>query len=91
MNASDRKAIAKLGEEIAALWSKLDDCKSELETLKDDEQEKFDNMSDGLQQGERGQAIEEAAGQLSEAFDALETAVSSAEECVGMLNNLSGG
>lgn len=49
----------------------LEDARTEIETIKDDEQEKFDNMPDGLQQGEKGQAIEEAVGTLDDAIATL--------------------
>jgi hypothetical protein len=48
--------------------------------MSDEEREKFDNMPEGLQQGERGQSIEEAA-------DALESAVSSIEEALDHLSS----
>lgn len=73
MNAADRK-------QLSAHLSKLEGLRSEVETIAegvrsmaDAEQEKFNNMSEGLQQGERGQAIEEAANNLSTIADALES------------------
>jgi hypothetical protein len=39
-----------------------------------EERDKFDGMPEGLQKGEKGQAIEEAADRLEEAADAIETA-----------------
>jgi uncharacterized protein YukE len=74
MNAAGRKLIAK--------WAAaLDDIKGEIEELASEEREKFDNLSEGLQQAERGQAIEAAA-------DALDTAQSTAEEICDALDEL---
>jgi hypothetical protein len=66
MNAETRKAIS-------ADISALEQIIANIEGWRDDEQAKFDNMTEGLQQGEKGQAIEAAAS-------ALESAVSSAED-----------
>lgn len=48
------------------------------------EQEKFDNLPEGFQQGENGQAIEERANALNEAADALDELASTIEEEEGM-------
>ena len=72
MNAQRRKALADLMDRITKLGKDRDDIKNELETLRDEEQESFDNMPEGLQQGDRGQAMEEAIGELEEAISALE-------------------
>lgn len=57
----------------------LDDAHGEVEALRDEEQEAFDNMPEGLQQGERGELsqeainnLETAAEKISEAKEALE-------------------
>lgn len=50
MNAKGRKEIAK---HIAS----LEEIKSELESMKNDEEEKFDNMPEGLQESERGEQL----------------------------------
>lgn len=74
MNAAGRKLIAK--------WaSELDTIKTAIEDLASEEREKFDNLSEGLQQADRGQAIEAAA-------DALEGAQSTAEEICDDLDAL---
>lgn len=46
------------------------DIATEIEEIKDEEQEKYDNMPEGLQQGDRGQAIETAISALDSAYDA---------------------
>ena len=51
MNAQGRKEIAKY---IAS----LNEIKDKLESLKDDEEEKYDNMPEGLQDSERGEQMQ---------------------------------
>lgn len=89
MNANDRKRITKLIEELELFNGKLEDIKNQIEELRDAEQEKFDNMSDGLQQSDRGQAIEASASYLDEAFGNAEEAFSLIESVVESLNTAS--
>lgn len=72
MNKSDRKQVDEIKGELENLKSLIEAQGEKLRALADAEQEKFDNMSEGLQGGEKGQAIETAAGYLAEAADACE-------------------
>ena len=73
MNAKDRKSVSE--------WSdKLDKIKSEIEAMKEEQEIRFDNMPEGLQDSER-------ADEMLEAVDNLDSAVSSIEEAVEYLEN----
>lgn len=86
MNKADRKVVSDAVSQLEELKAKIENIGVDVRALADAEQEKFDNMSEGLQQGERGQAIEEAAGALSEAADALESGnVDEALEALGRI------
>lgn len=74
MNAQGRKEIAKY---IAS----LNEIKDKLESMKDCENEKYDNMPEGLQDSER-------ADEMLEAVDNLDSAISSIEESVEYLENI---
>ncbi len=57
-------------------WSsRLDDIRTEIESIKDDEQEYFDNMPEGLQSGERGTQAEDTVNALDFAEDHLDELV----------------
>lgn len=71
MNKERRKVLAKLGEEFAVARGKLLDIAEQLESIKDEEQEAFDNMPESLQQGERGQASEGAIERMDEIIDKI--------------------
>ena len=73
MNAQGRKEIAKY---IAT----LEDIKDKLETMRSEEEDKFDNMPEGLQESERGEAMQEAIETLETACDNLEEAISTLQE-----------
>lgn len=74
MNAQRRK-------EIQAVLNELADLRSRVDTLHDEEQEAFDNMPEGLQASDRGQASEAAVSALDDAlsaFDEIETSLNEA-------------
>jgi uncharacterized coiled-coil DUF342 family protein len=75
MNKIRRAAIEKLN-------SQLDDIKTELEGLADEEQQCFDNLPESLQTGDRGTNMEEAANALSEAVGNIEAAIENLESAV---------
>lgn len=68
MNKQRRKMIADVVERLEA-------AKSDLEMIRDEEQDAFDNMPEGLQGSERGETMEEAIGHLDEAVESVEEAL----------------
>jgi hypothetical protein len=71
MNKNRRK-------EIETAIELLDKAKDILESCAADEREGFENLSDGLQQAERGQLMEQAADALDEAVSSVQSAMDSA-------------
>lgn len=67
--------LALLGENGAALA----DIVNELETLRDEEQEYYDNMPDGLRDGNKGSTAEAAVSSIESALDTLQDLVSTLE------------
>lgn len=67
-------------KQIAAIVERLQELRAELDEVENEEQDGFDNMPEGLQQGERGQAMELAVENLGSAGDALDEAISYLEE-----------
>lgn len=68
MNKENRKEL----EKAIAL---IEDAKEIVEYIKDEEQDKFDNLSEGLQQSEKGQMFEENVSALDDASSQLEEAI----------------
>src|SRR5882757_9591900 len=66
--------IADLNEKISDYKGIFADAATMIEELRDKEQEKFDNLSEGLQASERGQNIEAAVQSLDTAYDAVNNA-----------------
>jgi hypothetical protein len=67
MNADQRKKILAAQLEISKQCAVLEDIKNE-------NQDSFDNLSEGLQQTDKGQEMEQAISDLDEAISALQEA-----------------
>ena len=73
MNTERRKAIEKI-------TSLLKTASSSISSLIDDETEAFENLPEGLQSGDKGDAMQEAIQNLESAASAVEEAISNLEE-----------
>ncbi len=73
MNKDRRKAIA-------ALISQIEEVKSAIEGIRDEEQQSLDNLPESMQEGGLGQKMTEAVDNLESAMDTIDEAVSSLEE-----------
>jgi len=65
-------------KELSALISEIEDVRSRLETVKEEEQEAYDNLPESLQDGERGE-------QMQAAIDAMENADSLLDDLIGSI------
>lgn len=79
MNNQRRKQLADLIGQLKALEpavanlrEALDAIKDNLETLKDEEQEAYDNLPESLRESERGEKAQYSVDKLDEAFNALD-------------------
>ncbi len=66
MNAARRKSLD-------AIFAMIEEAKSQLETLRDEEQETYDNLPESFQNGEKGEKAQTA-------IDAMESAISNIED-----------
>lgn len=85
MNDKTRKQINALQDKLTAykaryeafsaqaetLRTDLEEITNEIEGIRDDEQDKFDNLPEGLAEGDRGQDIRNAIDELEEALSSL--------------------
>ena len=71
-NAMEPLATTSILESLAALKERVADIHSEAVSVRDDEQEYFDNMPESFQGGDRGMAAEEAITNLEDAISGLE-------------------
>ncbi len=64
---------------LIAVQSKLSDLKAEIEQIRDEEQEAYDNLPEGLQDSERGVSMEAAIEELDDAASDLEGVIDTLE------------
>lgn len=69
MNNSRRKDIAEIVAKLADLEALKSEIQGMVESVRDEEQEYYDNMPEGLQQSDRGYRAEEAASQLDNVYN----------------------
>lgn len=76
MNKARRK-------DIDSVIEALEKAKEQLEVIRDDEQDYFDNMPESFQYAEKGEAAEEAISNLDYAIDQIDEAIDNAEQAKG--------
>lgn len=85
MNKNRRKEIAQAIAKLNELQTLKDEIVSMIETVRDDEQEYYDNMPESLQTSDKGYAAETAISQLEDTLSQIEdidteTLISNLEE-----------
>ena len=75
MNIKDRKQLSNA-------IKLLEDAQSIIEGIKDGEQEKYDNLSEGLQMSEKGQKFEDIVSVLEDSINSIDEAIGSVQEAM---------
>lgn len=75
MNKARRKRIQELKD-------KLLDMLTEIEEIRDEEQEAYDSLLESLQDGDKGTKMSEAVDNLESAYSSLEEVAESLEEAI---------
>lgn len=90
MNKETRKRLSKLRDEVDSLKSQLLDLSEQVQEIRDEEDDKYYNLPDGLQESKVGKAIMEGEESLDEIiynFEQVEsefdTLLESFEELIG--------
>jgi AmiR/NasT family two-component response regulator len=71
MNKHRREQLGEVSDILNSLKDKFERAKEILEQVASDEQEAFDNLTDGLQAADRGQRMEEVAQNLQSIVDEM--------------------
>ncbi len=77
MNKERRKALQDAVNLIEKIKDDIEEAKALIETARDEEQDYFDNMPEGFQHGEKGEAAQSAITELDGAISSLDDAVDS--------------
>lgn len=72
MNNIIRKQLKKYAEKLYDLTSEIENLRVEIESIQEEEQEKYDNMSEGWQESERGCNMYEGIESLEDIVNRLD-------------------
>lgn len=72
MNNDRRKEIGKIKDRLEEAAAALEDIKSDVESLRDEEQEYFDNMPESFHNADKGQVAQDAITELDNAISAID-------------------
>lgn len=86
MNNDRRKALREAIEALLRAQDELATAADTIQAAESEEQEAFDNMPEGLQQGEKGDKAQAAIDALGEAKSNLETIADELEQCMDNIN-----
>lgn len=86
MNKEGRKILETITNRVNDLHRELEGIKDELEGMQQEESDKFDFLSEGLQNAERGQSIEASAEALGNAMDKAQEALDALEQIEEYIN-----
>lgn len=75
MNKDRRKSIERIVD-------KINEIKADLTGVRNDEEEAYDNLPEGIQSSERGDSMQEAIEAMDDADGALQDAVDYLEEII---------
>lgn len=75
MNNTRRKQIEDIKARIAALLADAENIKTDLETIRDEEQEYRDNMPESLAEGEKAERADAAITELEQVIDDLDSLI----------------
>jgi hypothetical protein len=75
LNKDDRKFLRNI-------YDRLTIIRDEIEALKESEENKYENMPESLRESSRGEDLQSGIDSLTDAYDYIESAVSSLDEVV---------
>jgi predicted nucleic acid-binding Zn-ribbon protein len=73
MNQARRRQLSAIARKLQSLKEQAGALATELESVRDDEQEAYDNLPESVQDGDRGDAMQDAITNIEEAISAAES------------------
>lgn len=82
MNKQRRKELSALEARLAEVSDMIENTKTDLEGLRDEEREYYDNMPENMQNSEKALASEYSADAMDEALNCMENAIDAISDAV---------
>jgi hypothetical protein len=73
MNNAQRKLLAIAMDKLRTAQQAIADISGDIEAIRDEEQDKYDNMPESLQSGDKGERMNEGIEHLTSLLDAIES------------------
>jgi hypothetical protein len=87
MNKQRRETLRKIQSTIGLMMTKVTESKEMLETIRDEEQEAYDNLPESLQDADKGQDMQEAIDYMDAAISDLDDAFESMENAMNQIED----
>ena len=65
MNKNTRRKLMGISAQLCAYKESIEDLKNDVEAIRDDEGEKYDNLPEGLQESEMGETLQEVYDKIA--------------------------
>lgn len=85
MNQVRRKSISRILVKLSEISGEMESILSDIEQIKTEEEESFENIPENLQESDRYQAAETAVDHLNDAYDLWQEAFESIEDVASSL------
>lgn len=88
MNKQRRKEVIKLSKRVEDLLSVAEILRDDIESVKMEEDEAYDNLPEPFQYSERGEEMEQNVDHLDDVFSSLDDVCSSLDDAIEYFNEL---
>jgi uncharacterized coiled-coil DUF342 family protein len=95
MNRETRKQLKQLQEKLTSInlefeqfKENLEEIMGDVESIREEEQDKYDNMPESIQQGEKGDTMQEGIDSLDDLYSQIEDTIISLEDVGSSLYDL---
>lgn len=82
MNNERRKALKKAIDDLNEAKTKIESAMEIIDNCRDEEQEAYDNLPEGIQDGEKGDAMLENISSLEDAYSYIEDVPGNIEDTI---------
>ena len=88
MNKNTRRKLMGISTQVCAYKESIEDLKSDIEVIRDEEGEKYENLPEGLQESEMGEKLQEVHEMLDEIANMLDTIIDDLDSVSGNLDEV---
>lgn len=88
MNNARRTQLSAIARKLADLKAEMESLSGDIGTIRDEEQNAYDNLPESLQQGDKGEAMQDAITSMENAISCAEDG--NADDAIDALEEIDG-